>query len=359
MEQLTLPIDTAPRKVRQHGLQEFGSFPYVSFGKRKDGSWSPTYRVPAPQAWEFPELELSRTPNSITAVLFDMDRDPTDWLPDLWQAHLPRPNWITWRKENMHAHIAYTLAKPVLTGDGAKPTPQRWLARIAEYYQRKLRADAGYAALLTHNPIGKASNGRYRTDWERREPYTLAELSSYIPEGWRIPPAPQRSTVYGRNDALFREGMKWSGQPRNWGDWEGLTEHVKACNRAWFPQGFFLEGPLPEREVEGIIKSVLKYQQKQLASGQTQRNFSQIQAARGKKSGAARRYKTIDRDSEIWAAFAAGQTRTSIAQRHGITRQAVSKILKRSLPKKSQAVTVTEPKQDDGLPAKRGGGPCE
>ena len=68
---------------------------------------------PRPQAWTFPELELGRTGNSIPALLFDLDGDPTDWLVDVLGPALPRPNWIVWRRENMHAHVVYTLARAV------------------------------------------------------------------------------------------------------------------------------------------------------------------------------------------------------------------------------------------------------
>ena len=134
MQQLTLPgIEFAPGKVRRHGLREFHTYPLVSPGKDAAGVWGGSFRVPAAQAWTFPELELGRPGNSIPALLFDLDGDPTDWLVDVLGPALPRPNWIVWRRENMHAHIAYTLARPVLTGDQAKRPPQAWLARVGEY----------------------------------------------------------------------------------------------------------------------------------------------------------------------------------------------------------------------------------
>ena len=82
----------------------------------------------------------------------------------------------------------------------------------------QLKADAAYSAVLGHNPISRASHGRYTTDWLREAPYSLAELVAFVPKGWRRPIL-QPQTMYGRNDALFRAGMKWSGAPRNWGNW--------------------------------------------------------------------------------------------------------------------------------------------
>ena len=55
---LALAIQEAPRKVRDHGLQEIHSFPLVSRGK----GYAVT-RKPARMAWRrYQEIEL-RTPN--------------------------------------------------------------------------------------------------------------------------------------------------------------------------------------------------------------------------------------------------------------------------------------------------------
>ena len=61
--------------------------------------------------------------------------------------------------------------------------------------------------------------------------------------------------------------------------------------------------PLPLREVEGIAKSVVKISSKNLASGQTQAQFSQIQAAKGRKggriSGAKRHQGSNEQDAAV------------------------------------------------------------
>ena len=54
-------------------------------------------------------------------------------------------------------------------------------------------------------------------------------------------------------------------------------------------------------EVLWIAKSVCKISRKNLASGQTQQNFSFIQAAKGKRSGEARRKGTpLELDRAPW-----------------------------------------------------------
>ena len=51
-------IDFAPAKVREHGLKETHSHPLVSQGKGLSGAHSASFRVPAVEAWGFPEIEL-------------------------------------------------------------------------------------------------------------------------------------------------------------------------------------------------------------------------------------------------------------------------------------------------------------
>ena len=319
MQQLTLPgIEFVPSKVRRHGLREFHHYPLASYGKNAAGIWLGSRRVLPAQAWTYPELELGRTANSIPALLFDIDRP--DWGLEIFDGAVPVPNWATWRRANQHAHLVYTLARPVVIGEQARPTPQGWLARIGEYLAATLHADLAYNAVLAHNPLSWASHGRYRTDWLREAPYTLAELGEAIPLGWRRPRRPL--TVYGRNDALFRAGLRWTGRPSHWDDWAGMAAYLAAMNAE-----FVL--PLGERELGGIVKSIRRIQAKNLQSGQTQRTFSFLQAARGRKSGQARRTRTADRDAAIQVAYAEGQTQQAIADRYGITQQAVALVLRR------------------------------
>ena len=249
-------------------------------------------RVPAAQAWDYPELEIGRTGNSIPALLFDLDRDPFEWLDDIWQGDVPRPNWIVWRPKNMHAHVCYTLERPVLTGEQTRRIPQRWLARVGEWLGSTLRADRGYNSTLSHNPMSRGHRGRYQTEWLRGEPYSLAELGEYVPTGWRRP-IKQPLTVYGRNCTLFEAGMRFSGKPRNWGKWVALETHLWAMNAG------FIE-PLNARELAGIVKSIIRYQRRNLENGQQER-FAFIQSARGRRSGAKRREGTpLEHDRTPW-----------------------------------------------------------
>ena len=279
-EQLSLPlaIEDTPRIVRDHGLREAHALPLVSRGRAY--GWRMTRR-PARIAWLYwPEIEL-RTPSSFPTLVLDCDSEPEHYLAVAFGSGLVcPPNWITHTLSG-HGHAVYTLDRPVLRGEKSRLRPLRLLARIAEYYRVAYGADSGYVGLLTHNP----THARYRdsTTWWREDPWTLAELAAVIPKGWRMPAKP--TTPEGRNVSLFRLGMRWCGYPANWGNIEGVEAVIEAANAA-------LDLPLYAGEVHDIVKSVIKISRKNLASGQTQQQFGFIQAARGRKSGEARRRGT-------------------------------------------------------------------
>ena len=90
--------------------------------------------------------------------------------------------------------------------------------------------------------------------------------------------------------------MKWCGLPRNWTNLGAVYPYLTALNGG-------LAIPLPLREVEGIAKSVVNISSHNLASGQTQARFSQIQAAKGHKGGlisGAKRYQGSNEEAQPW-----------------------------------------------------------
>ena len=275
--QLWLPgIDFAPQKMRAQGYREAHSWPLVARHKGE------AFRVHASKAWAFPSIEL-RTANSWPCLILDCD-NPEAALAAIYTTHrafggtaLPMPHWIVQRRETMHLHLIWCLIRAVLRGAQARSSPLRRFARISEFYRQASQADAGFNGVLSHNPMcgGSRSSGRALiTTWGRREPYSLDELAEAIPQGWRMPRLPTTET--GRNCSLFMALMRWSGMPRNWG--VDVLDQALALNALFDP-------PMGYGEVIGIAKSVNKYQARQLASGQTQQQFSFIQSERGRKGG--------------------------------------------------------------------------
>ena len=288
-EQLFLPlaIKHAPIEVREHGLQEIHSFPLVSRGKG-----FAVIRKPARMAWRrYQEIEL-RTPNSFPAMIFDCDSQPQDYLSVAFGALVRPPNWIVSSPETGNAHIVYCLGRPVLHGDGVRLKPLKFRQRIAEYYRMAYGADSGYAGVLTHNPV----HPKWDVTWWREEPWTLSELAEVIPKGWRIPRKP--TTPEGRNVTLFRAAQRWFGRPSNWEastDLGDVRAWIGERNVEWF------DVPLDGQECDWMAKSVCKISRQNLASGQTQRQFSSIQAAKGRRSGEMRRQGTpLELDRAPW-----------------------------------------------------------
>ena len=83
-------------------------------------------------------------------------------------------------------------------------------------------------------------------------------------------------------------------------------------------------------EVHDIVKSVCKISRKNLASGQTQQNFSFIQAAKGRRSGEVRRRRTTERDAAIVRAVQAGVSIHRAAYDFALDRSTIRHILRRA-----------------------------
>lgn len=311
---LSLAIQDVPDIVRQHGLREAHAYPLVA---DRNTGWRTTRR-PTAVAWrDWPEIEL-RTPNSFPALILDCDTEPQDYWSVVRSGKVKPPNWIVSRGPNGHAHIVYCLVRPVLRGAHVRLSPLRALGRIAEFYRWRYSADVGYVGILTHNP----THPQYApfTTWNRKRPYTLVELADPIPHRWRIPSKP--TTPEGRNVHLFRYGMRWCGMPSNWEHIDDVGAVIGTVNDA-------LDVPLGESELRHIVKSVVKISRRNLESGQTQRGLVAIQAARGRKSGQARRSRTAERDAAIILAILDGQSIRKTAYQYGLSKSTVFHILKR------------------------------
>ena len=319
--QLVLPgIESAPPKVRAHGLREAHTYPLVSRGNRQGRPFT-SRRVPASEAWDYPEIEF-RTPNSQPCIVLDLDGSSA-LERVLWSVEKGRvlqPNWMVTRKDGGGTHMVYTLARPVLTGPDMRAAPIRALARVSEYYATAVEADSGYTGVLSHNPMARAHGPGFATNWGRREPYRLPELAEVIPFGWRIPKVPR--TGEGRNCALFDALRRFAGSPEN-------AEHDLFTVAMAINQGF--ERPLSVQEVRGIAKSVTKRRARWVARGAyyTPEQRTLWGRERGIRSGKARRKRTADRDSEIIEAVEAGRSYRAVAREFGLSAMAVWKIVHR------------------------------
>ena len=103
--------------------------------------------------------------------------------------------------------------------------------------------------------------------------------------------------------------MRWFGRTSNWEASTDLGDVLVWCEAqfaAWYPGDIEWAG-WHRNECLWIAKSVTRYCRRNLASGQTQRQLSLIQALKGKhgggKSGASRRKGTpLEQDRAPWEA---------------------------------------------------------
>ena len=332
--QLTLPgVEFAPDRVREHGLIEAHTFPLVSDGKVQ-GVVQASFRVHASVAWSFPSLEL-RSATAWPVVCLDCDGTTghTRLMVKVEDREIPCPNWVVYR-DTGGAHGVWCLARPVLRGESARARPLRLLTRVTEYMAQKVKADAGYGQVLSHNPMVPALAQRLQTDWLRRRAYPLQELAEIVPFGWRRPAVP--STGIGRNCSLFEAGMTWAGSPANLG-FPVLTALMAINAEVSRKHG---RPPLGAGEVAGIARSVERYRARWIERGQFAEGGDRERSAWGRSmglkgglaSGKARRKRTEDRDREIVQDRVSGLSIRAIAAKHGIDYRAAWHVLNRDAP---------------------------
>ena len=233
---------------------------------------------------------------------------------------LPRPSVVVERRANSHCHASWFLSRPVHRGESARAAPLRKLARIIEYYREVLKADRGYAGVLTHNPLEETHGGKFQTHWGRSCGYSLDELAEPIPKGWRLPASP--STEPGRNCAVFRSLLKWAGSPANIG--HDVLGAARATNDG-------LDVPLGDSEVAGLAKSVERYRLAWIAKGRfyTEAEREEWGRAMGLQGGKVRRAAVASRDRYIMKGRSEGMSLRQLARAFKLSHVAVWKVLHR------------------------------
>jgi hypothetical protein len=154
-----------------------------------------------------------------TALRFDVDC-PCDRQPHAKSGYCPRaatywrdagvaePSFIVTNPANGHAHYTYLLRGWIRT-DSENATDLaavRYLVAIERAYTRTLRADAGYAGLVTHNPFAAC----YETRVGRDEPYSLRELAAFVELPRMVPRRSTEIRTDGRNIETFDRLRHWA-----------------------------------------------------------------------------------------------------------------------------------------------------
>jgi hypothetical protein len=214
------------------------------------------YRVPIADAKRMREIQLDPE-GWLTALKFDVDGPDaaTRWI----DAGLPRPNFITIRPENGHAHYVYMLAAWVEVDPTKRAT--QYLAAVERGMAAALGADMRYTGALVHNPL---CSDAWNVHVGRDEPYLLDELAQHVDMH-----IPIRRTRYnsadsgvGRNVNLFERLRLWAyraaarGRAGGFAAWhDAVAERCAQFNH--FPD--HPKGNLPASEVRSIAKSVARW----------------------------------------------------------------------------------------------------
>ena len=219
-------------------------------------------------------IQINR-PRCVTYFVFDIDREGAAFA--WYDAHLPPPYWTSTNPKNGHAHVCYRLAMPYPTSDLAHLAPIKYAAAIQSAFREKLRADSGYAGLLTKNPL----HVHWKTVYWSDDAYTLDELADFV--DLKGHPVKGCDAIgLGRNCDTFERVRKWAykaireyWRPNYQDAW--LSAVLARCESV--NMGF--SQPMMTNEVMAIAKSIAKWTIVHF----TPAGFSASQASKGRKGG--------------------------------------------------------------------------
>lgn len=226
-------------------------------------------------------------PTHLYWLSFDVDRPTASF--DWDDRHCPPPNIVVTNPDNGHAHLLYGLEVPVRKAPDAQLKPLRYAAAVEYGILEKLEADYGYAGLIVKNPLHE----HWSVQCPQDAPYSLGWLADYIDLDridYRKKPA---DYGLGRNVTVFNSLRTWAYKAIR-DDWPRYEVWHQACKVRAAGYNTF-PCPLPESEIRATAKSVARWVYENFDAA----TFSAIQAARGRKSGEARREKQGEKSQII------------------------------------------------------------
>ena len=232
--------------------------------------------------------------------------------------------------DNGHAHLFYGLDIPIHDYHGASEKALRYCAAVDVAMTELLKADPGYAKLLSKNPL----HDRWLTVFPCSELYTLDDLAQYLDlDKYRDRRRRLPAIGYGRNCTLFEQLRRWAYRARR--DpflseemfYHAVHNHGLMINSEFTP-------PLPHSEVRATAKSIAKWTWRRMSAEGYEHfmkvKLPEIQRCRSMKAAAKRTAKAQDLKQRIieTAYQCPALTQTDIAILMGVTQQCVSKHLK-------------------------------
>lgn len=211
------------------------------------------YKKLKEKAIEEKYIQIQLKDRLIHSLTFDLDYEGAVFAYE--STGLPLPSLICINPQNGHAHVTYILTSPVPTTEKARSQPIYYLNAIKAAYASKLKADLGYAWLITKNP--------FYSGWrviKNNKTYDLNELAEYVNLSLPCEKLLIKSgNVYGRNctifDATRKIAYKLVKKYIN-GDGEAFSFEIQTiCNQ----HNFSFSEKLGQKEVDGIAKSISEW----------------------------------------------------------------------------------------------------
>jgi hypothetical protein len=259
--------------------------------------------------------------NSIAWLIVDIDHDNT-YIDDL----NPKPNMITYNRDNPRCHAFYALETPIHKNPNSSTHAQRYFTAVQFALTEKLRGDQHYNGDICKNPL----SGHWRVLLVHDEFWSLEHLAEYVDlakEDIQIKyeEAKKSGTGYGRNCTIFDECREWAYKAiredfnLRQGDWAfKVKKRCQELNNCF-------KTPLFVGEVDQIAKSIAKYVWN-IRHGLT--NFSK-QAEKGRKggkvSGEIRLAKNQEKRTKALEMLLNGHRQVEIAEHLGVTQKTISK----------------------------------
>ena len=256
-------------------------------------------------------------------LVFDYDHDCAWCAAD--EAGLPAPTITVVNRQNGHGHLLYGIDTPVrMENWGGRRAPARYLADVERAMTAQLGADPSYSGFTCKNPLHRRWVTLYHD-----HPYSLGELRGWLGDRDEHH-LPERVIGLGRNVETFDWLRRWGyrnvlghkaagGTPETWRE-ACISEAIRFTQEHHHP-------PLHRSESGWTGRSVSGWTWERFTLPQ----FAEIQAARGRASGKARREAVAERNRHIHELLAAGYSKALIARVVGVSRRTVYNALSESV----------------------------
>lgn len=239
-------------------------------------------------------------------LVVDVDHDDAV-MRAMWDRDGWRPNWVAENPVNGHAHAIWAIGEPVVRTEYGRRKPLAYAAAVTEGLRRSVEGDVSYSGFTMKNPVHESWNTIQGTD----HIYELAELEQHLADVGFMPPREWRKSKrvhisgLGRNCTLFETARTWAYREirHHWGNPQGLADAIELAALQINVDAF--DDPLPNREVVACARSISRWittKSRLWTEGPDvyRDNFTKIQSARGRKSGAKRQAAAQEAQAALW-----------------------------------------------------------